>query len=138
MNVSQEIEKELERYLRSVENRCSQILEEEILNMYFAYDPVQYTRTEQLLNGVRTKIEKNKLFVYIEEDLNYYSAVDGRHISGEHVAYWTNYGHHRKIEDPTLMYDDYDGNYFIEVAAKRIKEELGLDVKIIKDKPPQV
>jgi hypothetical protein len=138
-NYSKEIEREINEYLNEIGKRCKQILEEEILNeIYLSYDPVQYNRTEQLLDGVRIKIEKDKLYVYIDEDLHYYSAVDGRAISGSHVAWWTNYGHHRKIENPIPNYDDYESKAYIELAAKRIRDELGVDVKIIKEKPPIV
>jgi hypothetical protein len=142
MDISNELEKEFEKYLKSIEQKCRQILEECILDVYMSYDPVQYIRTEQLLNSVNTKIEKNKLYVFIDTSImRYYSAVDGRNVT-EAVPYWINYGHHREIEGPIPMYDDYpdefQGNFFIEVAAKRIKEELGVEVKIIRDKPPTV
>ena len=133
MDLSKEFQKEITEYLKKIEKRCKEILEQSIVdNVYNAYSPSEYQRTDQLRNSVRTKIEDNKLFVYIDDTLNYHSNINREKYPDEMVSkmtpYWVNYGHHTDKDNPIPIFDDYDGRYFIEKAINKIKEEFGDEV----------
>lgn len=146
-------EKELQRmweeYLKEqlpiVKQRCIEIFRRAIdENIYKYYDPHgenYYHRTYRLLDTIDAKLNNDgSLLVYCDTDNmpDYWSAVDGRDIPGENVAYWVQWGHD---DDSPLInqYHHYTPRNFLQRAQELIQNEYPeLDVKIISDTPPLV
>lgn len=131
----QQLEQEFKKYLKSIQKRCVEILQEEIYtSLYTSYEPTSYQRTFQLLENIISEIDMTDGSIYVRLDTDnsvYYSAVDDSSQT-DNVPFYVNYGH----KDGTGInnkYHNYEGRHFVEKAAKRIKKELGIRVKIIKD-----
>lgn len=131
----EQIQNEFKIYLRSIQKRCVEILQEEIYkSVYLKYDPIEYERTYQLLQNIISEIDLKDSAIYIRLDTDnsvYTSAVDGSPQT-ENVPFFLNYGH----TDGTgidNMYHNYPARRFMEKAARRIRKEFGIRVAIIKD-----
>jgi hypothetical protein len=130
-----QLEQEFKTYLKSIQKRCVEILQEEIYtSLYSKYEPSEYIRSYQLLENIISEVDikDGSIYVHLDGDNSvYYSAVDDSPMT-DLVPYFVNYGH----EDGTGIknnYHSYKGRHFFEKAAKRIKKELGVRVAIIKD-----
>jgi hypothetical protein len=130
-----QLEQEFKNYLKSIQKRCVEILQEEIYtSLYSKYEPSNYIRSYQLLENIISEIDMKdgSIYVHLDGDNSvYYSAVDDSPMT-DLVPLFVNYGH----EDGTGvggMYHSFKGKHFFEKAARRIKKELGVRVAIIKD-----
>jgi hypothetical protein len=126
---------EFKIYLKSIQKRCVEILQEEIYtSLYLKYEPTQYERTFQLLQNIisESDLKDGAIYIHLDEENSVYtSAVDGSPQT-ENIPFLLNYGH----TDGTgidNMYHNYPARYFMEKAARRIRKELGVRVAIIKD-----
>lgn len=85
-DISSEFKNATETYLKEIIEDCKEIINRHIISdIYNAYDPVQYNRTNQMrnINNIDYKmLDDGSIFIYINTDnMEYYSAVDGRNVT---------------------------------------------------------
>lgn len=128
----------LQEQISILSNKVRQIFKEVIQSViYDSYTPTIYERTYQLPNAINIEVNNDELIVYIDGDLlSYYSAVDRRNVSPA-VPYFLESGH---SDDSGIdnMYHNYPSRNYLEEVKNRIVSELGLECRVINDKPYQV
>lgn len=130
-----ELERELNNYLKNIQNRCREILQDSIQSeVYDKYKPKVYERTYQLLNNVRTEIKNNVLYVYVNTGNMHYEANSPKGMDiTKSVPFYVNYGHNNSNNPEPFMYNSYPSRNFIEETKRRIEEEFNCQVEIMNE-----
>jgi len=121
---------EYNKELIKIQNRCKEILEEEIdRQLYDKYEPKTYTRTYQLRDNVETEIRNGELYVYINTGNTHYEDFRGNDVS-KYIPLWTNYGHNSSNYEQFMLFQ-YPTRGYIETSKRRIEQELGVEAMVI-------
>jgi hypothetical protein len=117
------VSQELEQQKKLAIEKTEEVLKEKVQkNLYEAYTPKAYTRT----NNLKDSISKDDNRVYFDEKkLNHTSKVSGQPV--KLVPQYTNFGH-KDDSGIDNMYHDYPNRHFIEDTIKEMQgnEELNM------------
>lgn len=122
---------ELEQQKKNAIEKTEEVLKEKVQkNLYDAYTPKKYVRTNSLKNSI-TK-DENKVF-FDESKLNHTSKISSQPV--KLVPQYTNFGHKDNSEIDN-MYHDYPTRHFIEDTTKEMEsnEEFNMfDFEMVND-----
>lgn len=125
-----ELEIYKKEYLLAVQKEAQKIYKDNIeTSVYQAYQPTKYIRTGALENSVTSTLDGDTILLYNDNSqMNYYSAVSGKSVSGDDVVKWTNYGHN---DDTGIggVFHDYNGRQYLQETKDDIENEFS-DIKV--------
>lgn len=134
-----EIETYITQYFNEIKDIVKDSFREAIKEtVYDYYSPIQYQRTEQMINNIQVHLNKdNELYVYVDNQM-YYSAVDGNQQDPNFINYIIEHGHDDGIgiqQKGYNQYHIYEGRHYLERAKELIDERLNCNCEIISDEP---